>query len=277
MFRFKPQKKQRTAEEEVLDSYNSNLSKKILNFNFIFQQDVVDDLAKIQRWRIPSDESIELSSSICAGICYWSALTLLGVEKKPIVKFIQEIYNPKKGIKHKLGVNHTNFIKQVRLNHAEFYGLGLNPFREQDLVKFKEYGGYAGKDAEGFFKRNYESIHNTSSATDVILGEGGLAVVSIQEGFNGYSPNYHDVLVLGKNPNDETYLIFDPDARVNFNTQKNRPVGIKFLTKKSRLYTVDKDYLNQNTYREKPSPGGITIGLFSSDKIKPNSSAGSED
>lgn len=253
----------KTALEDSLELYNPKLATNILRHNFIFQQDTVDEIASSKKMRIPSSDIIDLSSTVCAGISYWSALSILGLEKRPISDFIEEIYHPQAKIKHTLGVSHVDFVKYLGKTHSDFYGLTLNPFRDQDVKKFIEYKGYTGKDTEAFFRSNYKNIKSTSTALKAILEEGGLGVVSIQGTFNNYSPNFHDVLVLGFREQNNSFLMFDPDARVHFDTQKLRPEQVSPIKKSRGFYTVTSEYLDTHTYREKPSPGGITIGLFS--------------
>ena len=247
---------------EVLAQYNPRFKNKILNHRILFQQDIVEDLREKSSARIPTEDSIDLSGTVCAGVCYWTAVSILGQEERSITEFIEDVYDPSKEIKHPLGLDHVKFVKYLNQINSKIYGLTLNPFREQEPKKFKLYNGYTGKEAENFFVNSYKNIHNTSSAVKEILNNSGFAVVSIQGTFNNYSPNFHDILVLGQK--DDSFLIMDPDARVYFNTEKIRPEEIVSIKKSPGLYLVNSDYLDKNTYREKPSPGGITIGIFKS-------------
>jgi hypothetical protein len=258
-------KRKKTSLAQTIQQYcHPAVSELVLLRKFIFQQDIVDDLTASQNRRIPTEDSIDLSSTVCAGICYWSAISILGLEKRSITDFIEQIYSPEKGIKHTLGVSHVDFVKQLAKEHPSLYGLTLNPFREQSPKMFKDYGGYAGKKTELFFEKNYRKIKDTSSALIAILEEGGLGIVSIQSTFNSYSANFHDVLVLGFNSNTKSFLVFDPDARSHYDPQKTRPTELIPLKKKPGMYIIHADYVDKHTYRQKPSPGGITIGLFTS-------------
>lgn len=250
------------SSRQLIEGYNHNLSKEISGHKYIFQQDIVENIREAEDARMPTEDSIDLSSIVCAGVCYWTALSLLGIESRDIISFIEDVYDPSKGIKHPLGLNHVNFVKYLGKTHNRMYGLTLNPFREQDPSRFKEYKGYAGKGAEEFFLKNYRQVNSTSTAAKQILGSGGLPVISIQGSFNTYSPNFHDILILGLK--DKSFLIMDPDARVYFDPQKTRPKEVRPIPGYPGLYLVDSGYIDKNTYREKPSPGGITIGLFSS-------------
>lgn len=252
---------------ESIKYFATELADSIVAFDFEFQQGTVDDMADRIGKRLPTEAMMDLSSVVCAGTCYWSALTILGLETRTLNEFIDEIYSPENKIKHTLGIDHIQLIKHIGdgLN-GRFYGLALNPFRDQNFKSFRDYGGFFGDESLQLFKKSFLDIGKTSDAAKKILAGGGLAVVSIQAGFNGYSPNFHDVLVLGSAPGEggeDNYLIFDPDARVFYDTQKQRPEEVKPLKGTKGLYVVSSDYMDKNTYREKPSPGGITIGLFS--------------
>ncbi len=256
--------------QDLLLSANPRLVESLINHEFHFQQDIVEEIRAHQKRKIPTQDSLELSSTVCAGICYWTALSLLGIQQPSIVEFIEEIYQEKNDIKHSRGVDHIEFLQYLGKKNPDFYGLSVNPFREHTPKKYLAYRGYYGKDSEKFFKRVYKEIKNTSSLAKLILKNGGLAVTSIQATFNNYSPSFHDILIVGYYKPSDSFVFLDPDARVYFNTQKERPPEIIPLPKFRCLYTVKAAYLDKHTYRTKPSPGGIVIGLFKSqDNPKP--------
>lgn len=230
--------------------------------SFFFQQDIVEEIRASQNRKIPTQDSVDLSSTVCAGTCYWTGLSLLGIKVPTIANFIEEIYQKNNGIKHPHGVNHISFIKYLGNKYKSFYALSINPFREHTPKKYIAYGGYWGKEAETFFKKVYKNIKNTSSLAKLIINDGGLAITSIQSTFNNYSPDFHDILIIGYVKEEDSFIFLDPDARSFFDTQKIRPKEVQVLKGYRGLFKVTSDYLNGNTYREKPSPGGIVIGLF---------------
>lgn len=249
---------------DTLVEYAPGLAQQIAEFKFDFQQGAVDDMAASAGKRLPTEEMMDLSSVVCAGTCYWSGLRMLGLEERSLTEFIDEIYNPENKIKHTLGIDHIKLIKHVGSSlDGRFFGLALNPFRKQEYKAFKAYGGYFGKESLSIYKKSLLGIKSTSDAVKEILKSGGLAVVSIQATFNGYSPNFHDILILGYSKKEDGFLIFDPDARVYFDTQKQRPKNVSPLKNIHGLYRISSAYMDSHTYREKPSPGGITVGLFS--------------
>ena len=110
--------KRRSSLAQAIQQYcHPTISELVLQRKFIFQQDIVDDLASNQNRRIPTEDSIDLSSTVCAGICYWSATSILGAEDRTATDFIEQIYSPQKSIKHPLGVSHIDFVKQLVKEH----------------------------------------------------------------------------------------------------------------------------------------------------------------
>lgn len=267
--KFKGPKELELNDNNVLTKSHSSLGQKISSTDFFFQQDIVEEIRTHQHRKTPTQDSVDLSSTVCAGTCYWTALKLLGIDNGSIAEFIEDIYQKDNGIKHPHGVNHVNFIKYLGNKHHSFYGLSINPFREHSPDKFIVYGGYSGKAAERFFRKVYKSIKDTASLSKLIIENGGLAITSIQSTFNNYSPDFHDILILGYDKPSKSFIFLDPDARTFFDTQRIRPKQVKPISKHRGLFTVSADYLNKNTYREKPSPGGIVIGLFSHNSPKP--------
>ncbi len=263
--RFKGKRNQNKIDSKkaIIESHPI-LGEKIASSKFFFQQDIVEEIRTHQNRKIPTQDSMDLSSTVCAGTCYWTALSLLGINPPPIANFIEEIYQENNGIKHPHGVDHIKFIKYLGERYPSFYGLSVNPFREHTPSKYISYGGYSGEDAELFFRRVYRKIKDTTSMAKLIISEGGLALTSIQATFNGYSPDFHDILIVGYREETDSFIFLDPDARVFFDTEKTKPKEVQPVAGFRGLYAVSSEYLNKNTYRTKPSPGGIVIGLFKS-------------
>ncbi len=236
-----------------------------------FQQDLAESLA--EEFGIEKSQAEDLGATTCSGVCYWEAMNTLGFDIGSIPEFIHKAYRPESGVLHPAGVDHIKFLKYLGGSYPGFYGLSINPFREQNPVAFREYGGYYGEGAEQIFDATYKDIRDTSSATKAILNNRGLALVSTNPGYNGYNGKVlvngeikegttHIVLVVEYVQEEDSFIIFDPDKRAFEDLGGKRPVEVCPLDGSPGLYKVTASYLNNKSYREKPSPGGVTIGLF---------------
>lgn len=237
----------------------------------VFQQDLAESLA--EEFGIEKGRAEDLGATTCSGVCYWEALNALGFTVGPITEFIHKAYSPEAGVTHPAGVDHIRFLQYLKDNYPGFYGLSINPFREQDPGAFRAYKGYSGQRAEDLFDAIYPEIKDTSSAAKSILYNNGYALISANPGYNGYNGKVlvngelkegttHLILAVEYISEEDCFIIFDPDKRAYEDLGGKRPHEITPLQDNPGLYKVPAGYINLNSFRQNPSPGGITVGLF---------------